>query len=79
MASHRNETDLVPIHVRLLDEGTPTSRPTQAKRIGNDLFKLLPSLNYHPQDEHWEFPLGSIVRTMTMEYAGKECLLAVKP
>jgi hypothetical protein len=69
----------VPIYVRLLDEGTPTSRPTHAERIGNDLFKLLPTPNYDPNDERWEFPPGSIVRAKTMEYDGKDYLLAVTP
>ena len=67
------------MYVRLLDEGTPTSRPTQAEKIGDDLFKLLPTPNYDPTDEHWEFPPGSVVRAETMEYDGKKYLLAVKP
>lgn len=80
MASSPNDgSGLVPIYVRLLDEGTPTSRPTHAERIGNDLFKLLPTPNYDPNDEHWEFPPGSIVRAKTMEYDGKDYLLAVTP
>jgi hypothetical protein len=69
---------LVPIYVRLLDEGTPTSRPAQAERVGSDLFKLVATPTYDPEDEHWEFPPGSIVRAETMEYDGKKCLLAVK-
>jgi hypothetical protein len=66
------------MYVGLLDEGTPTSRPTQAERIGNDLFKLLPTPDYDPNDEHWEFPPGAVVRAKTMEHAGKEYLLAVR-
>jgi len=69
--------DLVTIYVPLLDEGSPTSRPTQAERVGNNLFKLLPTPNYDPHEEHWKFPPGSVVGTVTMEYEGKELLFAV--
>jgi len=70
--------DVVPIYVRLLDEGTPVSRPTQAENIGNGFFKLLPTPNYDPADEHWEFLPGSIVRVEIMEHAGEKCLRAIK-
>lgn len=77
MAPHENDVGLVPIYVRLLDEGTECSRPTQAERVGNDLFKLLPTLDYNSEDEHWEFPPGSIVRAVTV--ADKKYLLAARP
>lgn len=66
IAPHKDATGLVAIYVRLLDEGTDCSRPTLAERIGNDLFKLLPTPDYDPKDEHWELPPGSIVRAMTV-------------
>ena len=53
--------EIVELYVRLLDEGTSVSRPTKAVSLGNGLFKLLPTKNYNPEDEHWEFPPGSIV------------------
>jgi len=77
MAPHENDVGLIPIYVRLLDEGTECSRPTQAERIGNDLFKLLPTPDYNSEDEHWEFPPGSIVRAVTVP--GKKYLLAARP
>jgi hypothetical protein len=46
----------VEIHIRLLHEGTECSRPTQALELGNGLFKVLPTSNYDPEDEVWEFP-----------------------
>jgi hypothetical protein len=76
-APYENDAILVLIHVPLLNEGTECSRPTQAERIGNNLFKLLPTPNYNPEDEQWEFPPGSIVRAVTV--VGKEYLLAAKP
>jgi hypothetical protein len=79
MAPSHDDVALVPIYVRLLDEGTPCARPTQAERIGSNLFKLLPTHNYDPDDEHWEFPPGSVVRAVAMADAVKKYLLAVKP
>ena len=37
-----SDTDKVKIYVRLLDEGTEVSRPTDAVDIGNGLYRLLP-------------------------------------
>jgi hypothetical protein len=73
--------NLVSVYVRLLDEGTDCSRPTQAEPLGNGLFKLRRTPNYDPEDEPWEFLPGSVVRTVTKEYEGyegKELLFAVK-
>jgi hypothetical protein len=67
----------VTIYVRLLDEGTPTSRPTNAVKVGVESFRLLATPNYDPEDEHWEFPPGSVVRCEATEYDGKPYLLAV--
>ena len=61
---------VVEIYVRLLQEGTACSRPTQSLVLGNGLFKLLATENYDPEDEHWEFLPGATVRAY---------LLAVPP
>jgi hypothetical protein len=70
---------IVEIHIRLLHEGTECSRPTEALDLGNDLFKVLPTSNYDPGDEVWEFPPESIVRCEIRRSEGKEFLLAVAP
>jgi hypothetical protein len=67
----------VEIHIRLLHEGTECSRPTLALDLGNGLFKVLPTSNYDPEDEVWEFPPDSIVRTEVRRTEGKQLLLAV--
>jgi hypothetical protein len=69
----------VEIHIRLLHEGTECSRPTQALDLGNGLFKVLPTANYDPEDEVWEFPPDSIVRSEVRLSEGREFLLAVSP
>jgi hypothetical protein len=67
------------IYVILLDEGTDTIRPTKAEVLPNGLYKLLPTPNYDPEDEHWEFPPGSIVKGIWRESEDIKLLLAIKP
>jgi len=71
--------ETVEIYIRLLDEGTECSRPTQALDLGNGLFKVLPTSNYDPADEVWEFPPDSVVRSAIRRSEDKEFLLAVAP
>lgn len=52
----------VTIAVQLLEEGTATARPTEAIALENGFFKVLPTPDYDPEDEIWEFLPGSIVR-----------------
>ncbi len=56
------EQETVKIYVPLLEEGTPTVRGTQAIPLGGDLYKVLPTPKYDPEDEIWEFLPGSVVR-----------------
>jgi hypothetical protein len=71
------ENSIVEIHVRLLEEGTDCSRPTQGVDLGNGLFKLLPTNDYDVGDEHWEFVPGSIVRAKEVRGVDGIYLLAV--
>lgn len=66
------------VYVRLLDEGVEVSRPTQAQLIERDEYRLLPSPNYDPEVETWEFPPGSIVRCQLVTRGEKQILLAVE-
>lgn len=50
------------IYIQLLDEGTEVYRLTQGEELGNNIFRVLPTDSYDPEDETWEFPPGSIVR-----------------
>lgn len=52
----------VQINVYLLDEGTDSWRPTQATVLGNDLYRILATDNYDPNNEKWEFLPGSLVK-----------------
>ena len=66
----------VRVYVRLLDEGTDVSRPTDALDLGNGQFELLPTPNYDAEIETWEFPPGSRVRCEKRSGARGEYLLA---
>ncbi|MCF7675232.1 MAG: hypothetical protein K9N23_12735 [Akkermansiaceae bacterium] len=65
------------IYICLLDEGTEVLRPTEAGELDNGLFKLLPAPGYDPDDEHWEFTLGSVVRGVIRKLEGEAVLVAV--
>jgi len=49
------------VYVQLLNEGTPAWRPTFARFIKDDIYELLPTEHYDPEDEEWEFVPGTIV------------------
>lgn len=50
------------VYVQLLDEGTHVFRPTLAERLANGTYRLQPTADYDPTDEHWEFLPGQVVR-----------------
>ncbi len=64
------------IYIPLLDEGTPVVRPTQGISLGGDLYRVLATPNYDPDDEHWEFPPGSVVRGVIEKRDGEEIVVA---
>jgi hypothetical protein len=54
--------DTTTVYVQLLDEGTVVFRPTQGERVSEGVYRLLPTPDYDPEDENWEFLPGQIVR-----------------
>jgi hypothetical protein len=60
------------IYIQLLDEGVDVWRPTEGEMIADMVFKVLPTENYDPEDEHWEFPPGTIVRCEKQILYGRE-------
>jgi hypothetical protein len=53
--------DTVTIFVRLIS-GSEGMRQVRALNLGDGLYKILPSTDYHPEKEQWEFPPHSVVR-----------------
>lgn len=66
------------IYIRLLDEGTEVFRPTKAYDLGGGVFKVLPSPDYDPEDEKWEFIPGTLVRGEKRQLEHGEVVVAVK-
>lgn len=67
------------IYIQLLDEGTFCTRPTEAEPLGDGRYRVLPTPDYDPEDEKWEFPPGSIVRKVQRKStSGETYPLAVK-
>ncbi len=69
-------TNLVEIYVALLKEGTTVFRPTKGKLLGPNKVEILPTVNYDPEDEEWEFTPGSIVECISEKREGREVLIA---
>jgi len=50
------------IYIKLLNEGSEAWRPTLGEEMRDNIFRVLPTSDYDPEDEEWEFIPGSIVR-----------------
>jgi hypothetical protein len=71
------ETQTITLYVRLLDEGTNCWRPTQAELVKEGIYRLLPTTNYNPDDESWEFLPGTLVRCQTLMLSEGSKIVAV--
>lgn len=72
------QTGIFQVHVRLLDEGTEVTRPTLAVELGDGRYRLLPTQDYDPRDEVWEFPPESIVLAERRQVEGEDILFATQ-
>lgn len=66
------------IYVRLLNEGTEVCRPASGFPLEDNLFEIMPTPDYDPSDETWEFLPGAIVETQKRHACDGEYLVAVK-
>lgn len=64
------------IYVPLIDEGTEVVRPTVGLPLGGEIYRVLATPLYNPNDEHWKFPPGSIVRCAREMRDGDDVLVA---
>ncbi len=69
--------DLKTIYVYLEDEGTDVWRPVEAQDLGASKFRIV-SVNADPEDEHWRFATGDIVRCESKKLSSGMCLVAVE-
>jgi hypothetical protein len=73
-----NSRKLKTIHIRLLDEIVDVWRPTKAVDLGDGLFCVLPTDDYNPDDEEWEFPPGTTVQCKKQKLSEGETLIAIE-
>jgi len=67
---------MVKIYINLPED--EAARPTQAIAMGNNIFKVLATADYDPEDEVWQFVPGTLVRCQERNYRGMKYLLAVE-
>ena len=65
------------IYVRLLEEATTCLRPTEAVRLADGTYRVLPTPSYDPTDEVWEFAPGSTVHCESFDGQSGPYLLAI--
>lgn len=71
-----SNTKQVKVYVPLEGEGVPVLRPTEAVVRGDDVYELLPTPDYDPEDEDWAFSPGMLVRCRSEERDGEKILVA---
>ncbi len=71
-----SSTKTIEIYIPLLNEGTDVLRPTQGLVFGSDEVQILPTADYNPSDEEWEFPPGTKVKCSRETRSGREILVA---
>ena len=64
------------IYVELLDEGTLVWRPVKAILVDKNIYKILTSNEYDPDDEVWKFKPGSLVECKWETKNGEKLLIA---
>lgn len=74
---------MVTIYIQLLDEGSIAYRPTKGEEICPGIYKVLPTNDYNPDDEKWEFLPGTFVNCEMKALTGEngkieKCLVATK-
>ena len=59
-------TNVIPLHIPLVNEGTDVLRPTTGISVAPDVVRVQATDDYDPDTEVWEFPPGSEVRCVTL-------------
>ena len=66
------------VYVKLKDEGTDVWRPAPAEDLGEDQYRLLPTDDYDPEDEAWEFPPGTVAICEPRQLSDGVYLVAIR-
>jgi hypothetical protein len=75
-AEMASSINTVEVYVPLLNEGTTVLRPTTGLVLEADVVEILPTNDYDPAVEDWEFPPGSKVRCVTETRGSRNVLVA---
>jgi hypothetical protein len=73
----RSQATTSTIYVRLLEEAVTCIRPTQAEHLPDGSYLVLPTPDYDPADEVWEFVPGSKVHCQLFDDPHGAYLLAI--
>jgi hypothetical protein len=77
-AEMASSTSVSTIYIPLLNEGTSVVRPTQGIKLGENLYRELPTQDYDPNEVEWAFPPGSVVECVLESRSGRDVLVARK-
>jgi hypothetical protein len=77
LAQRKRAPVRVRIYVELLDEAVDVWRPVDAEHICEDRFRIV-SINPDPEDEHWQFKTGEVVRCRPRKFAEGAGLVAME-
>ena len=77
---HQNRRRIVitTIYIYLVDEGTDVWRPVDAEHLSDNRYRIV-TPNANPEDEHWQFQTGTVVRCEWRTLSGGRQLVAVEP
>jgi hypothetical protein len=71
-----SSTSPIEVFIPLRNEGTDVLRPTLGLVVGSNEVEVLPTPDYDPADEAWEFPPGTRVRCFRETRSGRDVLVA---
>ena len=57
-----SNNELFEIFIPLLNEGVPVLRPTKGCKLQDNLYQVMPTVNYDPEVEEWKFLPNTVVR-----------------
>ena len=69
-------TNTVVLYIPLLNEGTDVLRPTTGIMLRPGIVRILPTKDYDPNVEEWQFPPGSEVECAPEVRSGCQVLVA---
>jgi len=62
----------------LVNEGLEVFRPIEVRDVGHGIYEILPTVDYDPADEEWEFLPGSQVRIQMRQADEGDYYIAVE-